>query len=151
MTRVKKEKDKLFSETEGKLYNYNTTKVELNSLKIDLEYLKIEYQGCRAIGYSEKTGETYNISNPVEDEVLEKERIIQDIENKIRKKERQIRKIENALDLLKEEEKRLVNHRYFSNRKKAPSWLDIAEEIGYSDRKCREIRNEIINKIKWLI
>lgn len=118
------EKDKTFSDAEGKLYNYNTMKVELNSLKIDLEYLEVEYKGCKAISYAdERTSQTNNISNTVENEVLAKERQIIEIENKIHKKERQIRKIENALELLKEEEKRLVSFRYFSNRKKAPSWV----------------------------
>ena len=143
--------DKAFSDAEGKLYNYNSTKIELNSLKIDLEYLEIDYKGCKAISYDERTGETYNISNTVESEVLAKERQIKDLESKINKKERQIRKIENALELLKEEEKRLVSFRYFSNRKKAPSWLDVGEEIGYSDKKCRAMRNDIINRIKSLI
>lgn len=143
--------DKTFSDAEGKLYNYNSTKIELKSLKIDLEYLEIDYKGCKAISYDERTGETYNISNTVESEVLAKERQIKDLESKINKKERQIRKIENALELLKEEEKRLVNFRYFSNRKKAPSWLDVGEEIGYSDKKCRAMRNDIINRIKTLI
>ena len=132
------EKDKTFSDAEGKLYNYNSMKIELNSLKIDLEYLEIDYKGCKAISYAdERTGQTNNISNTVENEVLAKER--------------QIRKIENALELLKEEEKRLVSFRYFSNRKKAPSWLDVGEEIGYSDKKCRVMRNDIINRIKSLI
>jgi hypothetical protein len=36
------EKDKTFSDAEGKLYNYNSMKIELNSLKIDLEYLEID-------------------------------------------------------------------------------------------------------------
>ena len=146
------EKDKTFSDAEGKLYNYKSMKIELNSLKIDLEYLEIDYKGCKAISYAdERTGQTNNISNTVENEVLAKERQIIEIENKIHKKERQIRKIENALELLKEEEKRLVSFRYFSNRKKAPSWLDVGEEIGYSDKKCRVMRNDIINKIKSLI
>jgi len=137
--------DKTFSDAEGKLYNYNSTKIELNSLKIDLEYLEIDYKGCKAISYAdERTGETYNISNTVESEVLAKERQIKDLESKINK-------IENALELLKEEEKRLVSFRYFSNRKKAPSWLDVGEEIGYSDKKCRAMRNDIINRIKTLI
>ena len=132
------EKDKTFSDAEGKLYNYNSMKIELNSLKIDLEYLEIDYKGCKAISYAdERTGQTNNISNTVENEVLAKER--------------QIIEIENALELLKEEEKRLVSFRYFSNRKKAPSWLDVGEEIGYSDKKCRIMRNDIINKIKSLI
>ena len=41
------EKDKTFSDAEGKLYNYNSMKIELNSLKIDLEYLEIDYKGCK--------------------------------------------------------------------------------------------------------
>lgn len=152
MTKLKKEKDKLFSDAEGKLYNYNAMKIELNSLKIDLEYLKIEYKGCQAINYSsEKSGETYSINNSVENEIILKEKNIKDIESKIHKKERQIKKIENALNLLSEKEKSLVEYRYFSNRTIAPSWVETAEEIGYSDRKCRNMRNEIINKIKYLI
>ena len=91
------EKDKTFSDAEGKLYNYNSMKIELNSLKIDLEYLEIDYKGCKAISYAdERTGQTNNISNTVENEVLAKERQIIEIENKIHKKERQIRKREKT-------------------------------------------------------
>ena len=149
MAKLKKEKDKLFSDTEGKLYAFNSMKIELNSLKIDLEYLEIDYQGCKAISYeNERTGETYNINNSVENEVLAKEKNIKDIENKIRKKERQIKKIENALNLLDPKEKQLVKCRYFSNRNIAPSWNYIAEEIGFSEKKCRMMRNDIVEKIK---
>jgi hypothetical protein len=38
------EKDKTFSDAEGKLYNYNSMKIELNSLKIDLEEIAEEEQ-----------------------------------------------------------------------------------------------------------
>ena len=122
------------------------------SLSISQSSGKVAESHGQAISYAdERTGQTNNISNTVENEVLAKERQIIEIENKIHKKERQIRKIENALELLKEEETRLVSFRYFSNRKKAPSWLDVGEEIGYSDKKCRIMRNDIINKIKSLI
>lgn len=152
MAKLKKEKDKLFSDTEGKLYAYNSMKIELNAYKIDLEYLKEMYKGCKAISYeNERTGETYNINNSVENEVIEKEKEIEGLEFKISRQERQIKKIENALNLLNPKEKRLVECRYFSNRSIAPSWIDIAEEIGFSEKKCRMMRNDIIEKIKKFV
>lgn len=142
-------KDKLFSETEGKLYAYNAMKIELNSYKIDLEYLKEMYKECKAINYNtQKTSETYNTSNAVESEILEKEKEIETLEYKINRKERQIKKIDNALNLLNSKELELVKSRYFSNRSIAPSWIDIAETLGYSEKKCRCMRNDIVEKIK---
>lgn len=87
------EKDKTFSDAEGKLYNYNSMKIELNSLKIDLEYLEVEYKGCKAISYAdERTSQTNNISNTVENEVLAKERQIIEIEKAINKKRDKLEK-----------------------------------------------------------
>lgn len=37
----------MYSYVEGKLYNFKSMKVELNSYKIDLEYLNKDYEGCR--------------------------------------------------------------------------------------------------------
>lgn len=142
----------MYSYVEGKLYNFKSMKVELNSYKIDLEYLNKDYEGCRGQSYSGITSsKTNSLYSSVENELIRKEKRKERLQSKITEKERQIRKIENALELLKEEEKRLVSFRYFSNRKKAPSWLDVGEEIGYSDKKCRVMRNDIINKIKSLI
>lgn len=42
----------MYSYVEGKLYNYKSMKVELNSYKIDLEYLNKDYEGCRGQSYS---------------------------------------------------------------------------------------------------
>ena len=73
------------------------------------------------------------------------------LELKITEKERQIRKIENALALLDDEELQLVKLRYFSDRMKPLSWLAIGQEMLYSDKKCRVMNEDIINKLAGMI
>lgn len=141
----------IYSYVEGKLYNFNAMKVELNSYKIDLEYLNKEYEGCRGKSYSSITSKTNSIYSSVENELIRKEKQKEMLEFKITEKERQIRKIENALALLDDEELQLVKLRYFSNRMKPLSWLAIGKEMLYSDKKCRVMNEDIINKLAGMI
>lgn len=141
----------IYSYVEGKLYNFNAMKVDLNSYKIDLEYLNKEYEGCRGKSYSNITSKTNSIYSSVENELIRKEKRKEMLELKITEKERQIRKIENALALLDDEELQLVKLRYFSDRMKPLSWLAIGQEMLYSDKKCRVMNEDIINKLAGMI
>ena len=141
----------IYSYVEGKLYNFNAMKVELNSYKIDLEYLNKEYEGCRGKSYSSITSKTNSIYSSVENELIRKEKRKERLQLKIIEKEREIRKIENALALLDDEELQLVKLRYFSNRMKPLSWLAIGKEMLYSDKKCRVMNEDIINKLAGMI
>lgn len=146
------EKDELFSKAEGKLYNYNKIKVEIECLDIDIDYLKKDIQGCKAITYeNEITGNTNNISNPIEAEILKKEKEIQQKMEKRNNKEKIVKKIDKAMTILDEQEMNVLKYRYFSNRRKAPKWEYIANMIGYSEKNCRNKRNDLINKIKNII
>lgn len=144
-------KDDLFSKAEGKLFSYNRTKVEIKCIEIDIEYLKKDIVGCRAISYTEKTGATNNISTPIEDEIKRKELEINKLERKKNDKEKLIKKIDEALNLLEEIEINIVRYRYFSSKRSAPDWKYIAKKIGYSEKQCRNIRDDMINKIKKII
>ena len=141
----------IYSYVEGKLYNFNAMKVELNSYKIDLEYLNKEYEGCRGKSYSNITSKTNSISSSVENELIKKEKRKEMLQLKITEKEREIRKIENALALLDDEELQLVKLRYFSDRMKPLSWLAIGQEMLYSDKKCRIMNKDIVNKLAGII
>lgn len=142
----------IYSYVEGKLYNFNAMKVELNSYKIDLEYLNKEYEGCRGKSYSGiTTSKTNSIYSSVENELIRKEKQKEMLELKITEKEREIRKIENALALLDDEELQLVKLRYFSDRIKPLSWLAIGQEMLYSDKKCRTMNKDIVNKLADII
>lgn len=146
------DKDDLFSKAEGKLFNYNKAKVEIRCLEIDIEYIKKDIIGCSGISYeSERTGPTNNISKEVEEEILRKEREIKKLEREKNQKEKLVKKIDEALTLLEESEMNIVRHRYFSNRRRAPRWEYIANMTGYSEKNCRNIKDDLINKIKDII
>lgn len=142
----------MYSYVEGKLYNYKSMKVELNSYKIDLEYLNKDYEGCRGQSYSGITlSKTNSLYSSVENELIRKEKRKERLQLKITEKEREIRKIENALALLDDEELQLVELRYFSDRMKPLSWLAIGKEMLTSDKRCRCIRDEVLFKLSNVI
>ena len=142
----------MYSYVEGKLYNYKSMKVELNSYKIDLEYLNKDYEGCRGQSYSGITSsKTNSLYSSVENELIRKEKRKERLQSKITEKERQIRKIENALALLDDEELQLVELRYFSDRMKPLSWLAIGKEMLTSGKRCRYLRDRVLFKLSNVI
>ena len=142
----------MYSYVEGKLYNYKSMKVELNSYKIDLEYLNKEYEGCRGKSYSGiASSKTNSLYSSVENELIRKEKRKERLQSKITEKEREIRKIENALALLDDEELQLVELRYFSDRMKPLSWLAIGKEMLTSGKRCRYLRDRVLFKLSNVI
>lgn len=139
----------LFREAEGKLFNYNMLKAEVESLRLDIEDKEDDYRGCGSICYGERTSNTNNISKAVENEVLKKEKEIIELKKELKKKERRVKKIDNALTVLNEDEIKLVENKYFSNKRK--SWNDIAGNIGLSVGRSKQVRSELIEKIKRII
>lgn len=142
-------KDKEIKKIEGKLYNFNRMKAEVEYLKLEIEEIENDYKGCGAIGYDEKTGETYNISNPVENEILRKEKEIFKKKKERNKIEIRIKKILNAITILNEDEEKLVQYRYFNN--KTLSWETIGSLLSLSSARCKQMRVEIVDKIKDLV
>ncbi|MDU6115946.1 MAG: RNA polymerase subunit sigma [Paeniclostridium sordellii] len=140
-----------FKEAEGKLFKYNLTKAEMNCLKLDIEKIEMnyEYNGLVSIGFEERTGKTNSISKPTEKEVIQKDKVIREKYKVMKDKEIEIKKIENALTILNDEELDLVNRRYFSN--KNVGWTYISKMMSMSESKCKQMRVEIIDKIKGLL
>ncbi|NJI82162.1 DUF722 domain-containing protein [Clostridioides difficile] len=142
-------KDTLFSSTEGKLYSYKKAKAEIEKIGIDIEIIKNDYRGCSGIEVKEKSSRTYNTKSVVEIEVEEKERKLLLKEKEKRHKELLVEKIDNAMKILSEEEKKIVQYKYFSSNK--ISWEYVGRMIGFSTSKCKQMRIEIIDKIKGLL
>ncbi|CZR81509.1 TPA: transcriptional regulator [Clostridioides difficile] len=142
-------KEETFKRAEGKLYNYNRLKAEIKYLNLEIKKKENSYLGCKFGVYTERTSQTYNISSSVENEIMRKEKEIEKIRREVESKEILIEKIDNAMSLLNEEEITLVQYRYFS--KKNNSWGYIADSIGFSVTRCKQMRIEIINKVKDLL
>ncbi|MDY2734966.1 hypothetical protein [Intestinibacter sp.] len=115
--------DEKFKIAEQKLYDYQKIKIEINSIKLDLK--KIE-----------------NSDRLDQIEFFKKE---------ILEREIQIQKIENAMDLLNEEERKIVEYRYLKKKGSSYKWEYISSMVGFSVSQCKKMRVNIINKIKELI
>lgn len=90
---------------EQKLRNYPILKVEINKLKLELEYFGITSHGDDV----KPSTPTYAINSVVENQVINMEQQKQLIKNK----EVDVQIIENALTILSEQQRELVKLRYF--------------------------------------
>jgi DNA-directed RNA polymerase specialized sigma subunit len=139
------DENKLFPKIEGMLFNYTALINEIKNLELDIEELENDYRGCGSITYEEKTGPTNAFNSSVENEITNKEKKIDNLKRLKRSKEIAVKKIDNALSVLEEREKKVVELRYFNNRKLG--WFRIGEILQLSDSTCRVLRSSAIVKM----
>jgi|SRR5699024_1613026 len=137
-----------YKRLEGILYNYPILLAEITKLKAEIDYIENEYQGITGIDPGqEKMSETYNISSTVENEVIAKEKRLGNKRNKLAKKQLEQIKIENILNLLKEEDKRIIEMWYFKNYRNN----QIARELYISESTCSIKRKDAMRLLLLLL
>ncbi|AIY81924.1 phage transcriptional regulator, RinA family protein [Clostridium botulinum 202F] len=138
-------------EFEEMLYDYKLLDLKIENIDLDIEILKNDVS-CTGVSYEFKGGPTNSFSSVVENEVLRcDEYIINAIEKLNKKKESLIllkKKITNALDMLNDEQYRLVELRYFDTKKKRKTWVEIGMMLGIDSVSCCRLKHKIINKLK---
>lgn len=140
---------KMFKEVEARLYNYKFLDIEIKNIELDIEKEKMEYRGCGAISYDERTGVTYNINRSVENEVIAKEkRIGKLMQNKL-EKEIEKKKIENALTCLDMNEMSLFT--LFYNSKSKNNMTYISMKLHMNRGNCYKVRERIVYKIMSML
>ena len=138
-----------FKKTEYYLYKYKDID-KLNQLA-DIKIKKLLNDVSIGGGdmFGEKSSPTNKFSSSVEDEVIKRSETIQVEIDKLKreKEERNLEKelISTSLTLLEEEERHLVELRYFSKPTKA--WTSIADELNQSTDNCIKIRRKVIEKL----
>lgn len=130
-----------FRQTEKLLYNYKFIKGYVELRKRDLQDL--EYNGVKAIQYSDPAVKSNIISDPVarEYESIEKQRLF--LQRVIMEKERIIERIECALGLLNDVENRIIEMKYFKGVRNN----DIADNLGYSRKQIERIKKSAVQHI----
>ena len=137
-----------YKKAEWLLYNYKKLKAEVKNIEIEIEEIKNTYIGANAIDTSkENTGETYNITSTVENEVLDKELRIEYLESIKSSKENQIKKVDNALEILTEEDRKLIELRYFE---RIPNYK-VAQRFNITGEGCSARKRRIIEDIKDIL
>lgn len=143
------DKKELFKKVEGKLHNYKYLEIQINNIELDIKKEKMEYRGCGAISYDERTGVTYNISRTVENEVISKEkRISKLMQNKL-EKEIEKQKIENALSCLDTNETNLFELLYNSKSKNNMKYISMKLHMDRSH--CYTVRERLVYKIMGML
>lgn len=136
----------LFKKTEVILYDYNNLALKIDLLKAEIKDIEETYKGCGAIGYEERPQATNKFNSAVENEILQREKILKalkiDLSNKVKLK----RRIDGAVQGLKDEERKLIELRYINKR--SLSWNQVAYVLKYSQEYCRkDLRRNAVNKL----
>lgn len=139
--------DNLYKKTDGVLFNYKTIKVEISNLQTEIEEIESDYQGVSGISYSEKTGVTNKFNSSVENELLNKRKLIDKLSKEMESKKRLISKIDNALSTLEGTERRIIELRCFEGY----SWAKVGMILKMDGDYCGRIKRTAINQIAPLI
>nr|WP_307895937.1 hypothetical protein [Clostridium botulinum] len=81
-----------YKKTENLLNDYIKIKSEIDNLQIEIEDIKLEYKGVGAMSYEEKSTPTNAFNSNVENEIINKEKLLEKLNYKLNKKIRLIKK-----------------------------------------------------------
>ena len=143
------DKKELFKKVEGKLHNYKYLEMQINNIELDIKKEKMEYRGCGAISYDERSGVTYNISRSVENEVIAKEKRISKLMQSKLEKEIEKQKIENALSCLDANETNFFE--LFYNSKSKNNMKYISMKLHMDRSHCYTVRERLVYKIMGML
>lgn len=141
-----------FKKTEYHLYSYKDID-KLNQLAdIKVKQL-LNDVSVAGISYGDKSSPTNKFNSSVENEVIKRDEHMREKIEQL-KKDKESRTIEKelinvTLDLLEDEEKKLVKLRYFS--KPTRSWTSIAQDLNQSVDNCIKVRRKVIDRISTYI
>ena len=144
--------ENVFKKTDYYLYSYKDIDTLNKLAEIQIRKLQNDIS-VKPISYSEKSSPTNKFSSDVENEMLRRDEEIhnkitqlkKDVENRLIEKEL----INTALSLLKDDERKLVELRYFS--KPTRSWTSIAQNLNQSSDNCIKIRRKVVAEISKFI
>ena len=122
MSKKLKYDSNLYRAVEGMLYNYKKLKAQIKNIELDIEERENDYSTLSAVQYDNASEE------------------LKYLQAKKRSKEIQIERIDNMLSVLNEDEKKLIEMRYFDNI----PYKDIADILCKSDSWLQELRKKII-------
>ncbi|GIM32731.1 hypothetical protein [Paraclostridium bifermentans] len=143
------DKKELFKKVEGKLHNYKYLEMQINNIELDIKKEKMEYRGCGAISYDERSGVTYNISRSVENEVISKEKRVSKLLQSKLEKEIEKQKIENALSCLDANETNFFE--LFYNSKSKNNMKYISMKLHMDRSHCYTVRERVVYKIMGML
>jgi len=143
--------ENLFKKTEKTLYDYKNIDLRIQNIDLEIEILinDVSYAG---VSFEQRSSPTNAFSSSVENEVIKREEHLTEKLDSLKKKKLKTiahkQKITNALDMLKDEQYRLVELRYFDTKKKRKTWVEIGMILSIDSVVCCKMKNKIVNRLK---
>lgn len=127
----------------NKVRKYKEYKADIINIEITLKEKEIECIGITAAPQGEKTGQTYKITSPVEQQAEQHQKEVDKLLKKKTELEMLIKRIENGLSVLKEEERDVIEIAVIEQKKY--SLLEIKYNRTYS--RIKQIESEALIKM----
>lgn len=140
MTKIKQ---KYYKRLENDLYNYKYLKLSIQNIKQDLADYESE-DGVSGMQFDKiQISSTNAFSSIVENATISNTEKIDFLEHCMNKAETVINKIDSAMEILEEEEYKIISHYYIDNQQ----WFKVAYLMHKSERGCRYVRSNAIRKM----
>ncbi|ABR48559.1 putative sigma factor [Alkaliphilus metalliredigens QYMF] len=133
-----------YKSTEKFLYNYNALKACIENMQCELEEMgEGNHIGIRGLSVKEKTSTTFEFNSMTENEAINSIERKDLLISRIHSIKRKITRIDRAIESIDQNEREIIEKRYLMGKQ----WWEIAYEVKFSERHCKRIRNEAIEKI----
>lgn len=118
-------------------------KINVINMEMEIEYLK-NNDGMKGLSYDGiSTSPTNETKSSTENIALSNMEAVTYLQRMITKATLEIESIDRALEGLESNEKVLLIERYVNNKE----WWKVASIVKYSERHCKRIRTDAINKL----
>ncbi|MDU5680995.1 MAG: hypothetical protein E6005_03795 [Peptostreptococcus sp.] len=134
-----------YKRTEKWLYRYKDLPSAIRQYNLQIEAVKNNIRGCGAIEYdSDRLSQSYNISKTVENEVILREKKIEELESKKRVLEIHKEKLDIAINNFNHEQTEIFKYVYL---KVKPEWTvrRIVRELAISQSTFYRIKKELVH------
>jgi DNA-directed RNA polymerase specialized sigma subunit len=140
------------NEVRWKLHNYHTDIKRIDQLKEDLKEYRL-MDNVKAQVITDMPMGSHN-NNASTDKIVDRLDYIQELESELDSLMRTNRAIDSVYLYLREPQRSIIEMRYFLFRNPQDirqckyNWLEIAEEVNYSEVYCKKIDSKVIFQIQ---
>lgn len=125
------------------LYDYKNKVHLINDFDIQIQLIAKDVGNIKAISYEEKTQSTNKFSSCVENEIINKDKLIEKLEKEKELIQLEVDRIDNMLEILSDEERKIIELRYFKKLK----FNKIADILDRNEIALISKNTSILNKL----
>lgn len=129
-------KRNLFIETETTLNGYTDLVDKIDLLRKEIEIMKNEYKGCGGISYEERVNPTNAFNSIVENELINKARLLKEMDRDLNKSIILKNRIDTAVRSLTGADREVIELKYINKR--PLTWYQISKVVNFSEVHCRK-------------